>query len=199
MVQPVGQQERLELVEVAVVEDQQELAAILAQALNRVRYAAREQPEISFVHVFHERPALLIDCRDARAAGRHIGPLGAHMPVQFADAAGDQTHLHASHLLRQREVAHRHLASPAARLDAFVRHGKGILERRLAARIGLRRVHRIRLLRLQAGVLRPQLLLVDAGMRIPAQVLRLLRRCQNRKARRRYQSGRGLSLKTIAG
>ena len=115
------------------------------------------------------------------------------MPVKFANAAGDQTHLHAGHLLRQRKIAHRHLAGPAARLDALVRQSKGVLEWRLAARIGLRGVHRIRLLRLQTRVLRPQLLLVDAGMRIPAQVLRLLRRCQNRKARCRYQCGRGLS------
>ena len=114
MVHIVRQKEGLKLVEVAIVEHQDELAAILADPLNRVRYPAWKQPEIAFVHVLYKRAALLIDSSDTRAAGRHISPLRAHVPVQFANAAGDQTHLHASHFLREWEVANGYLAGPAA-------------------------------------------------------------------------------------
>ena len=56
--EPVGDQERLVLGEVAVVEDEQELAALL-QPLDRVRDPGREVPEVARADVVDEVAALL--------------------------------------------------------------------------------------------------------------------------------------------
>ena len=87
VVEPVGDQERLVLGEVAAVEHEQELDAVL-ERLDRVRQPGREVPQVADPDVVDEQPALLIEDADTTAAGDHVGPLGLLVPVQFADPPG---------------------------------------------------------------------------------------------------------------
>ena len=99
VLEPVAQQERVVFVEIAVVEDQQEFAAVRTEALDRVRNAARKIPEIADADVVDEIAALRIDRGDAGSAVEHVGPFGRLVPMQFAHAAGIQAHVHAGDIL----------------------------------------------------------------------------------------------------
>ena len=66
--------------------------------------------------------------------------------MQFTNPALDQTHLHACHLFRDRQISHRHLPRPSTLFDPFMRERERILERRLPTRIRLRSPHRRRIL-----------------------------------------------------
>src|SRR6185437_5462779 len=146
--------------EVAVIEDEDELAAVLTQALNRVRNPARKEPQVAFAHVFNKRAALVIDRGNARRARGHEGPLRTHMPMQLPHAAADQPHLHPCHLLCDRQFAHGHLARPSAGLDSAPRKRKRIFKRWLSARIRLGRKHRIGLRGFCGSITRRESLLV---------------------------------------
>ena len=65
MGEPVGDRERAVLAEVAVVEDEEELATIALQALERVRDSGGEIPQVSLADVVLEGAALLIDGGDS--------------------------------------------------------------------------------------------------------------------------------------
>ncbi len=56
--------------------------------------------------------------RPCRECGYPAGKLGRLVPMQFANAAGRQSHIHAGDGFRNREVRLRHLPRPAAVLDA---------------------------------------------------------------------------------
>ena len=119
------------------------------------------------MHIAHKGAPLLIDRRYPGRAIQHQRPLRSYMPVQLANTAGDQPHLHSSHRLRDRQIAHRYLPRPSTRLNPLMRQRERILERLLAARIRRRRPHRIRVLIIQHRIRRrPRLALVDPGMRI---------------------------------
>jgi hypothetical protein len=61
VLEPVAQQKGVVLVEVAIVEDQQKFAAVGAEALDRMRNARREIPEIADADVIDEvRPCASI-------------------------------------------------------------------------------------------------------------------------------------------
>ena len=125
---------------------------------------ARKEPQIPFVDIFDKAATFLIDCRDPRGPRDHEGPFGTHMPVQFAQTALDQAHLHTGHLLGHRQIAHGDLAGPAAALDTFMRERKWILEGRLATRVGFRREVGGRVLTIQRGILGLRLLFVQQGV-----------------------------------
>jgi hypothetical protein len=95
----VADEERLVLGEVPVVEDEQELAPFL-ESLDGVRNAGREVPQVALADVGDEVATLLVDGRQARAAGEHERPLGLLVPVQLADSARLQAHVHAGELGR---------------------------------------------------------------------------------------------------
>ena len=57
VLEPVAEQERVVLVEFAVVEHQQEFRAIRTEALDRVGNARREIPEVADADVVDEIPA----------------------------------------------------------------------------------------------------------------------------------------------
>ena len=124
---------------VAVVEDQQEFGAVRIQSLNRMRNSGRKIPEISFFHVGHEAAAVGINRGDPRVSVEHDGPLAGRVPVQFADAACGEPHIHARDRRRDRQFAHRYLARPAAGVQPFVRQRERVLERLHAASVRARR------------------------------------------------------------
>ena len=134
VLEPVAEQEGVVLVEVAVVEHQQELAAVGTEALDRMRDAGGKIPEIADADVVDEVAALRVDRGDARGAVEHVGPLGLLVPMQLAHAAGIEPHVDAGDVLGNAELAHRHLPGPAA---AFLPH-MGVGERE--AQIGQRAV-----------------------------------------------------------
>src|SRR5438552_19042016 len=77
------------------------------------------------------------------------------MPMQLADAARTEPHVHPGYGSRDREVGLRHLARPAAALDAFVDVVEGGPELRHVADVRGRRIDRIRELRLELRILWP--------------------------------------------
>ena len=91
--EPVGERERVIFAEVAVVEDEQELAAVALKSLDRVRDAGREVPQVPFADIVLEGAAFLVDGGDPRPALEHEGPLGRLVPVQLADPAGLEPHV----------------------------------------------------------------------------------------------------------
>src|SRR5215218_1672502 len=119
--------ERHPLVERDVVEDQQELAALL-QPLDRVGDASREVPQVADANVVDEVAPLRVNGGDTSVSGEHEGPLGLLVPVQLADPPGLQAHVHPGHLCSDGQLAHRHLARPAAREQAVPGGGEGKLE-----------------------------------------------------------------------
>ena len=98
---PVGDREGAELREVAIVEHQHEGAGARSKPLDRVTMAAREVPHVARAKVHDLALVLGIDRGDAAAAFDHIGPLGrVGMPVQLAQSARLECHVHAGELLR---------------------------------------------------------------------------------------------------
>src|SRR2546425_10645085 len=114
MGEPVGEQEGLFLREVAVVEDEQELAPASFQALDRVRDAGPEVPEVAFAHIVLEGATVLVNGGDPGPALEHVSPLGRLVPVQFPDAASLEPHADAGDLGGDGEFPCRRLTAPAA-------------------------------------------------------------------------------------
>ncbi len=155
VLEQVGEQEGLVLREGAVVEDQQELTAVF-EPLEGVGNHRREVPQVTLAHVVDEGASLLVDGGDAAAAGEHVRPLGLLVPVQLADAPGLQAHVDPGELGGDRQLAHRHLARPAARDEAVARGGEGELEVGDRAGVGIGGGQQVRILALQGHVVRPQ-------------------------------------------
>ncbi len=154
MHEPVAEEERVVLAEGAVVEDQQELAAVGTEALDRVRQARREIPQVADAEVVHEAAALGIDDGDARVAVEHVGPLGFLVPMHLADGAGVEAHVDAGHVGRHRQLAHGDLARPAAALQTHVRVGEREAQVRQDAGVGLRRNEEVGVLRIDGDIAR---------------------------------------------
>ena len=115
MLEPVAQQEGIVFVEIAVVEHQQEFAAVGIEALDRVRNAATENTR-DRRRRRHRRnccPWGSMAVMRARAV-QHVGPFGRLVPMQLANAAGIQAHVHAGDILGDAEFPHGDLAGPAA-------------------------------------------------------------------------------------
>src|SRR5215468_6002824 len=74
MADPIGDAERAEFREIAVVEHQHEQAVLGADALDRVAEPAREIPDVAGMKVDDLRLALRVDGGDAALALDHIGP-----------------------------------------------------------------------------------------------------------------------------
>ena len=95
MLEPVAEQKRAVLVEVAIIEDEEEFAAVRTEALDRMGNAAGEIPEIADADVVDKVTALRVDRRDARRSVKHVGPFRLLVPMKLADAAGIEPHVHA--------------------------------------------------------------------------------------------------------
>src|ERR1700694_1829959 len=113
MLEPVAQQEGVVFVEIAIVKDQQEFAAVRIEALYRVRNTLREIPEISDAYVNDEILPLSVDRGDAGGAVKHVGPFRSLVPMQFTYASGVQAHVYAGEVLGNTEFSLRDLTGPA--------------------------------------------------------------------------------------
>ena len=71
MSHPIGEQEGLLLGEVAIVKDEQELAALWRQSLDGVRSACRKEPKIAGSNILDIAPALVINGGEACVAAQH--------------------------------------------------------------------------------------------------------------------------------
>ena len=197
---PVAEQEGVVLAEGAVVEHQEELAAVRAEALDGVRQAGREVPQVADPEVVHEAAAFRIDDGDARVAVQHVRPLGFLVPMHLADGAGVEAHVDAGHVGRDRQLAHGDLARPAAALQAHVRVGEREAQVRQDAGIRLRRNEQVGVLRIDRHVARARvaaaaartLRLLDRGRRLLQLGLRRARRLAHRLMHRLRQSPRRL-------
>ena len=151
---PVRDQEGRVFREVAVVEDEQELAAVdlALKTLDRVRHARREVPQVALPYIVDEGPALLVDGGDAALPAEHVGPLGFLVPMHLAHDVGAQPHVDARHGGRDRQLAHGGLPRPAAVLDAHVAVGERPLQVGHGAAVGRRRAQGEGLLALSGGV-----------------------------------------------
>ena len=119
--EPVGEQEGGLFRERALVEDEQELAAafaLVADALDGVRGAGGEEPEVTGADLVDEHGAVGREERDAGAAGEHDGPLVGEVPVELAERALGEAHVDAGEVLREGELALGDLVRPAAALHA---------------------------------------------------------------------------------
>jgi hypothetical protein len=112
--EPIGDRERAELGEVAVVEHEDEGAAAF-ETLDRMAVAARKVPHIARPKVDDLRLVLRIDRGDACAALDHISPLGSiGVPVQLAHRAGLERHVDPGELVGHRELHDGRLLGGAA-------------------------------------------------------------------------------------
>ena len=143
---PVGQQEGFILVEVAVIEDEQELGSLSLMCLDRMGDAGREVPEIALTHIVLEGMTILVDGGDPHPALEHESPLGRLVPVQFPDRAGLESHVDAGKLGGDGHFADRRLPRPPACLQFVVAVGKGPSQVRHRAVIRLRRRQPVRAL-----------------------------------------------------
>ena len=121
---PVADRQCIEFGKFAVVERQQELAAVRLQALDGVWDAGGKVPKISRADIGDKVAAILVNRGDLRLAIQHEGPFGRQVPMQFPDAAHGQAHVHPGDGLCHGEVLDGDLTRPAARLDSAMRLGK---------------------------------------------------------------------------
>ncbi len=151
---PFIHQESRELGSVTLIETDKEFAAVRANPLQRVRQAGGEIPKVALFHVGDIRPAEFVENGDAAIAIGHVGPLGELVPVHLADAAGGQPHVDAGDGVRDRKFGLRHLARPAAVLNAPWRVVECRPRQRHAADVGWRRGKRRWKLAADGSVLR---------------------------------------------
>src|SRR6266566_901669 len=93
VLEPVGDQERVFFVKVAIVKDQKEFAAVWIETLDRVWNPRREKPEIADADIVDEVAPLRVDGGNAGGAVKHVRPLGDLMPMRLAHAARVEPHI----------------------------------------------------------------------------------------------------------
>lgn len=133
-------EEGLVLAEVTLVEDKQELSA-LVKGLDRVRHAGGEEPHVAGAHIVHKGGARGLDARHAHAALEHERPLVGRVPVQLAVGVGREAHVDAGHGLGAGQHVRVLLAGPAGALlgaVAVVRQAHGPHGLRHGAAVGAR-------------------------------------------------------------
>ena len=115
---PVADAERAELGEVAVVEDEDEVGRLVAEAAEHVAVAAGKVPDVAGFEVVGFGVALGIDDGRSHAAVDHERPFGGGgVPVQLAHHAGFQDHRDAGDALGDRQLLDGRLAADAAADD----------------------------------------------------------------------------------
>src|ERR1700691_2755835 len=80
----------------------------------------REVPQIPFGYIIDEDRPVRIQERNSTISLQHNGPFIRGVPMQFAEAAGRDAHVHTSDVFGGRKLALRNLMSPAAFLNSFV-------------------------------------------------------------------------------
>src|SRR5262245_18138185 len=154
MRQPVREQEGRVRVEVGVVDDEQHLAAVVGEALDRVGETGREVPEVTLADVVLEGAQLRVDGGGPCPAGGHVCPLGLLVLVRLRYRAGLEAHVDGGDIGGAGQLADRRLPRPAAFAQVIVAVGEGPPEVGQRAVIGSRRHEQIRILGLASGVRR---------------------------------------------
>jgi hypothetical protein len=115
MTQPIGDAEGAEFREIAVVEDEDKVAGLVAQALDRMAVAARKIPDVARIEIVGLRVALRIGHGGAAAPFDDKGPFGrGGVPVQLAHYARLEPHRDAGDSLRDRQLQDGRLFAEAA-------------------------------------------------------------------------------------
>src|SRR6476660_9738474 len=112
--EPVADEERLVLREVAVIKHQQELDSLF-QPLDGVGDTGREVPDVARADVVNEVAPLGVNRGDAATAGEHVAPFGLLVPVHLTDTSGLEAHVQTGHFGGDRQLTHCYLTRPAAR------------------------------------------------------------------------------------
>src|SRR2546429_5734013 len=81
VLEPVGDQERVFFVKVAIVKHQEEFAAVWIETLDGGGNPRWEKPKVTNAHAITEVPPLRVDGRDARVPVQHVRPLGGLVPM----------------------------------------------------------------------------------------------------------------------
>ncbi len=140
------------------------VGSIRAEALNGVRNAGREIPEVADADVFDEIAALRVNRVNPRGAVEHVGPIRLLVPMQFPHAAGVEPHVHAGDAFGNAELSFGDLSRPAAAFLTDVRIRVGKAEVRQGAMIGGRRVDHVGILLLAQQVARSRVGPADAAL-----------------------------------
>jgi len=119
MGKPIGEDKGRFLGKSAIIKDEQKFAAIGAQTLEGMWYAAGEIPQIALVCIADEVAPFVVESGDPDAALEDIGPLGFLVPVQFADGALVKSHVDGSQLDTRSQFAYRGLTGPSAFLETW--------------------------------------------------------------------------------
>jgi hypothetical protein len=99
--------------EVAIVEDEQVLV-LLRQALNHMRLALREIPDIALVQDFVLIAAVFVNSANGDLAMVHVAPFCDTVPVELANAAFGQVLLSACDVVAGWEIGDDLFSDPAA-------------------------------------------------------------------------------------
>src|SRR5262249_44335910 len=89
----IDDHEGLVLIEVAIVEDEQELRSLARESLKRVGDAAREIPDVTLSQIILEGVTVLVDRSDPHPTFDHKTPFVWLMPVHFPDCASLEPHV----------------------------------------------------------------------------------------------------------
>ena len=112
---PVGDAERAELREVAVVEDQDEVRRLVSQAFEHVAVAAGKIPHVARLEVVRLGVPLRVDDRGPDPPLDHERPLGrGGVPVELAHGTGLEPHRDAGDPLGDRQLLDGRLLAEAA-------------------------------------------------------------------------------------
>src|SRR5262249_33052319 len=103
--QPVGDAERPELGKVPVVEDEDEVARVLAQGLDDMAVTTREIPDIARTELVGLRTAMRVNDRGAHQAFGDEGPLRrGGVPMKLTHYAGLHAHRDTGEALGYRQL-----------------------------------------------------------------------------------------------
>src|ERR1700689_4154403 len=119
-----------------------------------MRMASREIPQIPFGYIIDEDGPVRVQECNSSIPVQHDGPFVRSVPMQFAEAAGCEAHVHASDVFGRRQFALRDLMSPATFLNSLMCQVKRIPDRSHISVVGGRGRVRIRILIKQRYVLR---------------------------------------------
>ena len=146
---PVGDAEGAEFGKIAVVEDQNETAGLVAQALQHVAVTAGKVPDVAGIEVVGLGEAVGIDDGGANAPLEHERPFGrGGVPVHLAHRAGLELHRNPGNSLGDRQLRDRRFLAVTVADHLAV----GFLQRELERRQLLPRHRGIRDVVHEAGI-----------------------------------------------
>jgi hypothetical protein len=121
--------------EVAVVE-RQDILVLIVEALDSVRLALGEVPDVSKAKFSRLMTALLIDSRDKNAAKKYLAPFSHSMPMQLPNSAFLQMLLRSCDVMTGGKITDNLLSNPSTRKDPGFGIPKAPFQVRYVAGVG---------------------------------------------------------------